>query len=124
MSNGDFQSMRTEAEATLRKVLAPAAHPDDAMAMVNTESARAQALARLDCLCVQWLDEAFREVDRVQRWADLRADIVQRVIQRHSPVQMPDGVWVCAECQTVYPCRTRQDIAQNPSPNAPKEPPR
>ena len=113
--------MRAEAEATLRKVLAPAAHADDAMAMVNIESARAQALARLDCLCVQWLDAAFQEVDRVQRWADLRAEIINRVIERHAPVQLPDGSWVCAECQTLYPCETRLDVARNQSP---KEPPR
>lgn len=113
--------MRAEAEATLRKVLAPPAHPDDGMAHVNIESARAQALARLDCLCVQWLDEAFQEVDRVQRWADLRAEIINRVIERHAPHQMDDGVWICVECRTVYPCKTRQDVTQNQSP---KEPPR
>lgn len=113
--------MRAEAEATLRKVLAAVAPADDAMAHVNIESARAQAMARLDCLCVQWLDAAFQEIDRVQRWADLRADIIQRVVKRHAPQQTDDGQWICAECGTLYPCRTRQDVAQN---QAPKEPPR
>lgn len=112
----DFRSMRAEAEATLRRVLAPAAPADDAMAMVNTESQRARAMARLDCLCVQWLDQAFREVDRIQRWADVRADIIQRVVERHAPHQMDDGQWICVECRTIYPCKTRQDVAQNQQP--------
>lgn len=105
-----FPELRQEAEETLRKVLAPPAHPDDSMAMVNIESTRAQAFARLDCLCVAWLNEAFREIDRVQRWADLRADVLQRIQARHVPVQYPDNVWYCAECRTVYPCNTRKDL--------------
>lgn len=117
MSNPDFDAMRQEAEATLRKVLAPAAPADDVLAMVNTESTRAQAMARLDCLCVQWLDQAFQEVDRQARWAELRADIIQRVMERHAPHQMDDGVWICVECRTIYPCKTRTDVA-------PKEPSR
>lgn len=117
----DFPALRQEAEAVLRKVLAPAAPAEDTLAMVNTESHRARAMATLDCRAPQWLTEAFEEIDRVQRWAQLRADIIQRVIRRHSPVQYPDNVWYCAECKVTYPCPTRQDVAQN---HSPKEPPR
>jgi hypothetical protein len=102
--------MRQEAEDTLRKVLAPPAHPDDIMATINVESTRAQAMARLDCLCVAWLNEAFREVDRVQRWADVRADVLQRIQARHSPEQTDEGIWICVECRTFYPCNTRKDL--------------
>jgi hypothetical protein len=105
-----FPEMRQEAEETLRKVLAPQAHPDDTMEMVNVESRRAQAFARLDCLCVQWLDEAFREVDRVQRWADVRAEVLARIQIRHAPEQTDEGVWICQECCTFYPCNTRKDL--------------
>lgn len=111
--NGGFPAMRQEAEQTLRKVLAPAAHPDDQMAMVNTESQRAQALARLDCLCVAWLNESFKEIDRVQRWAEVRADVLQRIQNRHTPHQMDEeggGLWICVECRTPYPCNTRKDL--------------
>jgi hypothetical protein len=119
--NNDFQALRAEAEDILRRVLAAAAHADDPMAHVNIESARAQAMARLDCRAPQWLRAAFEEIDRLQRWAQLRAEIIVRVIERHAPVQYPDNAWYCAECKVTYPCPTRQDVAQNQSP---KEPPR
>lgn len=107
----DFPRQRREAEDVLRRVLAaPMSDDTDGMQAMNLEAARARALAQFDCWAPRWLQAAFAEVDRLQRWADLRAGILDRVANRHRPIQAPDGRWMCADDGQLYPCRTRKDL--------------
>lgn len=120
----DFPQQRREAEDVLRRVLAaPMSDDADGMQAMNLEAARARALAQFDCWAPRWLQAAFAEVDRLGRWAELRAAQVQAVLDRHRPYETGQGapdqeLWlqhhppalICVECGVPFPCPTRKDV--------------
>lgn len=60
------------------------------------------------------------QIQAAERWAQLRAGVIQAVLDLHAPVDV-DQVWgpmevnylpplVCGECGTPFPCNTRKVV--------------